>query len=408
MLGLASCDTDKDPKLTIPEGLSFVLNEPVFAHQYLQLQEGNTFELVASQPDYGFAAAAVYSVEVSLAENFAEAAELTPLDPGMARMTFNDEDLAKILCKLNGIGADYQGPMPDAQKVYFRAYCEIPGVEGSRCSSNVVSMDQVKTYFATQGKREIYLVGSVSGWQEPAEPNASHYSTWKLTETEIGSNVYYGSFQFPAGDAEFRFYTALTGWDGGASVGSQEADEAIDINGDFTDNVYEGPCVMGKGKWKFSMPTENNVSLTVDLKNMTVKFEIGGDVNWDIYPCMYIVGNVSGWTDPFESNKAAYADYRIFDIEGNGIYVTRPDAPIAYTEAPMFRFYKALTGWDEDSWGSQADDSPLDQTITDGVFEGTAVKGKGSFNFPTAPVPGTMAIEYNSNTNAVKVVFTAQ
>ena len=48
----------------------------------------------------------------------------------------------------------------------------------------------------------------------------------------------------------------------------------------------------------------------------------------------------------------------------------------------MFRFYTALTGWDADSYGSQADDNPIDCALDGGVYNGPIVKGKGSFNFP--------------------------
>ena len=60
----------------------------------------------------------------------------------------------------------------------------------------------------------------------------------------------------------------------------------------------------------------------------------------------------------------------------------------------MFRFYTDLTGWDKDSYGSQADDNPLDFELTDGVYEGKVVAGKGSFNFP-AWEGGQMTITVN-------------
>ena len=34
MLGLASCDSTDDPKMTLPEDKTFVLNAPAFADQY--------------------------------------------------------------------------------------------------------------------------------------------------------------------------------------------------------------------------------------------------------------------------------------------------------------------------------------------------------------------------------------
>jgi hypothetical protein len=64
----------------------------------------------------------------------------------------------------------------------------------------------------------------------------------------------------------------------------------------------------------------------------------------------------------------------------------------------MFRFYTALTGWDTDSWGSQADDNPIEFEFTNGEFNYTLVKGKGSFSFPSWG-GGKMAFNVDMNTN---------
>lgn len=411
MLGFASCDSDTDPKLTIPEAGSFVLNEPVFADQEMILAEGQTFELVTSQPDYGFAAACVYGAEVSLTEDFADFETLKPLDEGLARMSFKDEDLAKALCNLHGFDAAYYEDLP-AGEVFFRATVEIPGVEGAAMTSNVVSMKKVKFYHAVQGKRSIYLVGNVSGWVCPDAAAEATYANWSLTETEIGSNIYKGSFTFPAGEAEFRFYNALDGWgqDGQAPSIGANPDDGNALAVTLTDNVYEGPCVWGKGSWKVQIAAEGNVNITVDLNAMKVKFEVGGDVDWDIYPCVYIVGNVEGWAGPDEGNAEHYADWRLFDISGSGVYTNKPGESFAYSlsEAPMFRIYTALTGWDGgDSVGSQKDDSPIDVNLVDNIFDGTAVAGKGAWNFVNAPQVGTFTVTYDSNTMNIKVEFTA-
>lgn len=404
MLGFASCDSDTDPKLTIPEPGSFVLNEPVFADQELILTPDQTFELVASQPDYGFAASCVYGAEVSLTEDFAESIALKPVDAGLARMTFKDADLAKALCNLHGFDAANYEDLP-AGEVFFRATVEIPGVEGTAMTSNVVSMKHVKFYHAVQGKRNIYLVGNVSGWTCPDEAAAAHYENWQLTETEIGSDVYKGSFEFPEGEASFRFYTALTGWDGGASIGYQVDDEATAVP--LTDGVYEGSCVAGKGSWTIDIPTAGNVNITVDLVNMKVKFEVGGEADWSMYPCMYVVGNVNGWKEPSESNAEHYENWKIYDITGSGIYVSKPGVPFSYSidAAPMFRFYTALTGWEEDSLGSQEADNAMDVNVKDNVFSGSYVPGKGAWNFTNAPTAGTFTVVLDTNTQTLEITF---
>ncbi len=96
---------------------------------------------------------------------------------------------------------------------------------------------------------------------------------------------------------------------------------------------------------------------------------------------IYLVGSPEGWVGPTEDNAEHYAPWRLFEASnaiGSKIYSGVFNIP----EAPVFRFYTALTGWDSDSWGSQADDNPIEYEIVDGSFTTGLVKGKGSFSFP--------------------------
>ena len=405
MFGLTACEQNTDPKLTIPEDHSFVLNQPAFADQYLQLTQGNSFEVTCTQPDYGYAAAATYGIEVSLTEDFADYRSIKPVNPALAKIEILDQDLALAMCELHGFnGSNYQD-LP-AEKVYLRATCEIAGVEGTQCVSNVITLNNVKFYLAIMEPGQIYLVGSPNKWPAPDPESEATLSKWQLNETGIGTGIFYNTFKLPAGENMFRFYRELTGWDGGASLGSQAEDNPIDIQGDFLDGIYDGPAVNGKGSWKFNLDKETMVGLTVDTNNMTVRIDITGNINYDVLPCMYIIGNVSGWNGPEEGNAAKLADWRIYDMDGSGVYVSRPDKPFTYTEAPMFRIYSELTGWDGGaSLGAQEADSPVDATVTNGVFSGSYVSGKGSWNFPGVGTSGTFSVSLDTNTQQLTVTF---
>ena len=405
MFGLTACEQNTDPKLTIPEDHSFVLNQPAFADQYLQLTQGNSFEVTCTQPDYGYAAAATYGMQVSLTEDFADYRSLTPVNPGLARIEILDQDLALALCELHGFTASNYQDLP-AEKIYLRATCEIKGIEGTECVSNVITLNNVKFYLAIMEPGQIYLVGSPNKWPAPDPESEATLSKWQLNETGIGTGIFYNTFKLPAGENMFRFYRELTGWDGGASLGSQAEDNPIDIQGDFLDGIYDGPAVNGKGSWKFNLDKETMVGLTVDTNNMTVRIDITGNINYDVLPCMYIIGNVSGWKGPEEANAGSLADWRIYDIEGNGVYVSKPDQPVSYSEAPMFRIYTALTGWDGgDSLGAQAEDNPVEATVTNGVFSGSYVAGKGSWSFPGVGTSGTFSVSLDTNTQQLTVTF---
>lgn len=408
MLGLASCDSTDDPKMTLPEDKTFVLNAPAFADQYYELQEGNSFMLTCSQPAYGVAVAAQYSVEVALDDKFTAVETIASSDPGSAKIVIADKDLATALCNLHGFDAANYEDLP-AAPVYFRAFCEIPNVEGSRCMSNTVSLNKVKFYHAVQGQRNIYLVGNLTGWTTPDEGAAAHYENYKLTETAIGSDVYVGSIKFPEGPAAFRFFTALNGWgDKDVQLGAGTADQT-DIPVELNDEgVYEGPYICpGQSNWAFNVPEAGNVNLTVDMKNKTVKFEVGGDINYDAYPCVYVVGNVEGWEGPDEGNAEHYADWRLFDLDGTGIY--RSVKPMEYNTSdgacPMFRIYTKLEGWDANSLGSQEADSPKDETGLDLTLN--YVEGKGSWNFVSAPAKGSMELVLDTNKKTLEVKFSA-
>lgn len=405
MFGLTACEQNTDPKLTIPEDHSFVLNQPAFADQYLQLTQGNSFEVTCTQPDYGYAAAATYGIEVSLTEDFADFRSIKPVNPALAKIEILDQDLALALCELHGFTASNYQDLP-AGKIYLRATCEIKGIEGTECVSNVITLNNVKFYLAIMEPGQIYLVGSPNKWPAPDPESEATLSKWQLNETGIGTGIFYNTFKLPAGENMFRFYRELTGWDGGASLGSQAEDNPIDIQGDFLDGIYDGPAVNGKGSWKFNLDKETMVGITVNLNDMKVRIDITGNINYDVLPCMYIIGNVSGWNGPEEGNAAKLADWRIYDMDGSGVYVSRPDKPFTYTEAPMFRIYSELTGWDGGaSLGAQVDDSPVDATVTNGVFTGSYVAGKGSWSFPGVGTSGTFSVSLDTNTQQLTVTF---
>ncbi|MCM1452721.1 MAG: SusE domain-containing protein [Clostridium sp.] len=117
---------------------------------------------------------------------------------------------------------------------------------------------------------------------------------------------------------------------------------------------------------------------------------------------IYLVGSPEGWKGPDAANADHYADWRLFekdDAIDSKVYYGVFDMPAA----PMFRFYTALTGWDADSWGSQADDSAIDYELANGSWEGSIVKGKGSFNFPKFE-GGQMTLIVDMVNNRITVV----
>jgi len=267
-LGFSSCEEDKDPVLNKMEGKTFVLNNPALADQYYELTEDGTLDFtVATQPDYGFVASVTYGIQIALSNaEGAETYDVAPLQPNSTQLTVNASDFAMGMCSLLGIAAeeDWTDDMADPRPVYVRATAQLGDHETSLVYSNWVTLKQVSTYFAVPLPGYIYLVGSPEGWKGPDAANADHYAEWRLFEKneEIGSKVYYGTFEMPAAPM-FRFYTALTGWDAD-SYGSQEEDNPIDVEiGADGTGTYD--IVKGKGSFNFPAFTGGTMTLVVDM-----------------------------------------------------------------------------------------------------------------------------------------------
>ena len=206
----------------------------------------------------------------------------------------------------------------------------------------------------------------------------------------------------PAGELIFRFYTELTGWDGGASVGMQVDDNPVAIQ--LVDGMYNGTLVApGKGSVQILDWAGGSMKITVNLsgKVPSMIIEAGGvDTNGKNF--IYIVGAVSGWTEPSEANSAHYEDYKLYDLEDNGVYSATFDLA---ADQGMFRFYNTLCGWaGNDSFGVKENDGDnVDVELTDGVYTGNYVAGKGNWNI-AGWEGGKLAISVDVNTQ--KVTFT--
>lgn len=380
MCSLSSCVDDREPIYQDPT--AFQLNTPALADHLYQLSEDGTMEISWSQPDYGYSAIVKYTVDIALTEDFAK---FESLDASYTTCVANlkEGDMAIAICKLQGYSKDNADSYnePDPHALYIRVNAEIEGVETSKITSNVIKLNKVKGYKAIQAPGFIYLVGQPEGWAGPNASAAEHYEDWKLFEADdaIGSKIYTGVFNIKAGEAMFRFYSALTGWDQD-SYGSQEADSPVDIALD-NDGLFAGNIVKGKGSFNIPNWEGGSLKITVDLNAMKVKFEKGGiDVTGKKF--IYLVGAPEGWAGPDEANKAHYDDWKLYDMEDNGIYTWTFNIEAGKFQ---FRFYKALTGWDGgDSMGSQEEDAPVELEWEDGVsMSGLSIPGKGSWADPT-------------------------
>jgi len=294
---LTSCDEDRDSNPTVQKPTGFVLNTPAMADQYVELSADNSVNLTWSQPDYGYNAYATYQIQVGLiqraAPTFGDGGENivwnekdgepkyldTPYFKCNANI--NAEEIAMAINEIDGVTSEDDYVDLGYRQIAMRIRSTIQTsvgdvVPGTEIISNTIVFNNMKAYCAVKSPAPLWIIGNCSGWNEPSEGNAAKLADWRIFETEIGSNVFVGIKEIPEGTLQFRFYSALTGWDGGASIGAtlDAADDDQDVDCVFTDGVYSGTCdVPSKDKWKFDFPG-GNLKFTVDLNQKIVKFEI--------------------------------------------------------------------------------------------------------------------------------------
>ena len=407
-LGFTACEDDKEPVYQDPT--TFVLNTPAFAGQYYQLAEGVTVDLTCSQPDYGYAATPDYTVEVGMSETFTDADEATGTEANYftmkggnsAAMSLDGKALSEGLLKLLGITsyADFPAEGVAAFPVYIRLYSALKNVTTSGIYSNTICLSNVQPYNCfPQGGRTIYLIGqgTPAGWDINGTAGA-------LEETGVGTNIYMGAYDVPAGELRFRIYQSLGNWgnDGELpSIGSGPNDgTAVDVT--ITNTPSEYPAVPGKGAWLVSNWEGGYVTFTLDLNdmdNMVLTLQKGNHSTIG-KKFIYLVGAPEGWAGPTPEQAEHYTNWRLFDMDNNGIYTGSFEIGAG---SAMFRFYTALGSWDENSLGYQAADEPTELTMTNGVYSGSYVEGKGSWSFP-AWAGGVMDITVDTNDMTVKFV----
>lgn len=298
-VALVSCDEDTEPRVKAPTDPNFLNTPPIAENFVYDLANCEAVNLTCSQPDYGVAVIPTYTVQISLSEDFVSAppaewvyndslavsyVEL-PFSSTQADMEVPALDVAQGISTILGYQKleEYEGRTPYNGPVYVRLRSCLSSLGAdlgddnyTNIVSNVIKLN-VQSYATVRVPGVIYLVGSPTGWTTPDMANIDTYENWKLSETDdgVGSKVYYGTFNIPA-VPEFRFYTALTGWELD-SFGCQDADAAVDIV--MTDGAFTGQGMKGKGKWKITNWTGGWMKIKVDLNTYNVEFVKVDDPN---------------------------------------------------------------------------------------------------------------------------------
>ncbi|MBR5332653.1 MAG: T9SS type A sorting domain-containing protein [Muribaculaceae bacterium] len=166
----------------------------------------------------------------------------------------------------------YEGATNYTQSLQYWTYNDWQSTE----DIEVVYDSNLNTISFTCGALEqtkyLYLIGTPSGWIGPDSGNEPYLRKWRLKNSEDNENVYKGEFEIDnSQQLVFRFYDALTGWDGGRSYGCEVDDNVFHYNID-ENGIYQGVIKKGKGSWAFAQWPTNKLYIEVDFSNMTVLF----------------------------------------------------------------------------------------------------------------------------------------
>ena len=155
---------------------------------------------------------------------------------------------------------------------------------------------------------------------------------------------------------------------------------------DFTDDVV--PVYI---RVVSSIPgwPEGNIASNAVLLNMKPYFAV------PVPAKLYLIGQPSGWDI---NNGTMYLEEPQNGIGSNvysGVYFIKEGEF-------QFRFYTELGNWETNSVGAQEEDNPVEITMNNGIYEGSAVAGKGSWQISGWP-GGYVKMSVDLNTR--KVIF---
>lgn len=175
LLTFAACDSDRDSNPTLQEPTEFVLNTPAYANTTYDLTNSKVVELTCSQPNFGYTAATLYTVEVSLSNNFAEVATLET-KYSKAKMEVDASEMALAVTNLSVEQGKLEEDFPVITPLYVRVRAEIVSVSETVASitSNVIELTSVRTEFALPPVKlptKLSLIGGLCSWDWGKAPS---------------------------------------------------------------------------------------------------------------------------------------------------------------------------------------------------------------------------------------------
>lgn len=224
---------DDNPTLKAPTNNNF-LNQPAMQQSEIVLANTDVLNLTCSQPDFGYAAAADYVVEVSMSKDFVSAYKMdndpTVDAPGIISLAtvFHDcaninpaaDEMATAMCRLMGVTKE-STLTGEALPVFVRLRAYVPeDKEATTIISNVVSFNKVVPFYNVVVPDEptiFWLRGSMNGW-------GSGDTQWNLVTTDEKNKWIAKNITLPA-NTQFKI-SLYPDW-GNPNLGSGDAGDKV-------------------------------------------------------------------------------------------------------------------------------------------------------------------------------------
>lgn len=312
-----ACDDDRDSNPVIQQPTTFVLNEPAYASSNIDLESSKEIRLTCSQPDYGYTAAVVYQIQLSLTNSFtvslaeadaaAEAGETLVADYITLDNSYTNcqitADAAVFSKALMQLAKWEESAVPSTQVVNVRLMAT---VNNYSIASNVINLNVVPYYIELKdaAPEMWYLIGACIG-----------DGSWSNNIDAVGKAIYpmalVKDFEYDkkTGEGELTFTGYLTpdgfklikvpgSWD--EQWGSSDGGTTGVMNDGGSSNI----CV----------PEAGYYTITLDTKNDKLSI-VAASITPTVYDAMYIAGDFNGWAEtdnPMTAVNTAVANNHIW------------------------------------------------------------------------------------------------
>ena len=297
-LGLfSSCESD-EPSVAIAEykkPTTFVLNTPQFANGVYDLVNAETVNLTFSQPDYGYAAACDYTVEIAKTAEFKEGeTAILPTVFHTCNIDIDANELALNLCNIYGwssqtaIDEYLAGTENGTVPVSVRVHAKITNAQitGSEITSNAITINNVVPYAAlppVEKPTTMYMIGDFC--------NGDWATAAKMAMVFGTDNMFYCIRHVKsAADGGWFKFNMNNNWDGN-QFGYDEANNTYNttVDGLTVSGADDGSggmnIVVDKGGWYIFGVTANltdgELSYVVDV--MPAEIYLYGDCTGGVW-----------------------------------------------------------------------------------------------------------------------------